>query len=148
MTMQTWQSADTSFEGMRVRSLSQVCQSAARRRADSLRRSAPAASAVMESPATVGGREARPHLCPGASLLSSYEPALVRRPAFKKSKTPSIEYRVIYGSAFVMFFISGACERALRAFGIIRRASAHSESSLLTRTREAANISAAYAFMG
>ena len=65
----------------------------------------------------------------------------------KDKRHDRLEYRVIFAAAFLVFFITSAVERALP----VRWASRTSEmpkKSLIQQAREAAGISATYAFMG
>lgn len=67
--------------------------------------------------------------------------------AGKSKRHDRIEYRLIFATAFVFFLFTSAIERALPG-NWLARANDQSRKSLVQQAREAAGISAAYAFMG
>jgi hypothetical protein len=65
----------------------------------------------------------------------------------RDKRSDRIEYRLIFVAAFLVFFVTAVFERALPGHWMSRTGDAP-RKSVFEQSREAAKISAAYAFMG
>ena len=68
-------------------------------------------------------------------------------PRVRPMRSDRIEYRLIFVAAFRVFFVTAVFERALPGHWMSRTGDAP-RKSVFEQSREAAKISAAYAFMG
>jgi hypothetical protein len=74
--------------------------------------------------------------------------AAAARMAAKPKKHDAIEFRLIYTIAFAVFLLTSVIERALPHKWSQRAGDNEVRKSVVEQAREAAHISAAYAFMG
>lgn len=70
------------------------------------------------------------------------------RTAAKPKKHDAIEFRLIFTIAFAVFLLTSVLERALPHKWSQRAGNGEAPKSVVEQAREAAHISAAYAFMG
>jgi hypothetical protein len=70
------------------------------------------------------------------------------QPATTAKKSKSIEYRVIFGVAFVVFFAAALIESVLPKNFAARLQSNCKRKTAFQRAKDSANTCAAYAFMG
>lgn len=106
-------------------------------------------------------RETTPSSCPGAlwtpeavsgpKTVSARPPQAYSRSALGRTDrhgthkaSATVEYRLIFTVAFVIFLFASAFERLISGQGVEQAAS----KSIFKKAREAASISAGYAFMG
>ncbi|MGE5267568.1 MAG: hypothetical protein ACM3L9_09415 [Deltaproteobacteria bacterium] len=66
----------------------------------------------------------------------------------KPKKSDAIEFRLIYSIAFAVFLLTSVIERAMPHKWAQRPGESEVRKSVFEQAREAAHISAAYAFMG
>ncbi len=83
-----------------------------------------------------------------AAAPVSYAADLAKRSPTRNRKTDNIEYRLIFAIAFSVFFVAGVFERALPSRWSTVHGSAAIKKPLVDEAKEAASISAGYAFMG
>jgi hypothetical protein len=74
--------------------------------------------------------------------------AAAPRLASKPKKSDAIEFRLIYSIAFAVFLFTSVIERAMPHKWAQRPGESEVRKSVFEQAREAAHISAAYAFMG
>jgi hypothetical protein len=74
--------------------------------------------------------------------------AAAPRVAAKPKKSEAIEFRLIFSIAFAVFLFTSVIERALPHKWAQRAGEGEIRKSVFEQAREAAHISAAYAFMG
>jgi hypothetical protein len=74
--------------------------------------------------------------------------AAASRVAAKPKKSEAIEFRLIFTIAFAVFLFTSVIERALPHKWAQRAGEGEIRKSVFEQAREAAHISAAYAFMG
>jgi hypothetical protein len=74
--------------------------------------------------------------------------AAAPRVASKPKKHDAIEFRLIYSVAFAVFLLTSVIERAMPHKWAQRPGDSEVRKSVFEQAREAAHISAAYAFMG
>jgi hypothetical protein len=74
--------------------------------------------------------------------------AAASRTATKPKKHEAIEFRLIFTIAFAVFLLTSVLERALPHKWAQRAGEGEMPKSVFEQAREAAHISAAYAFMG
>jgi hypothetical protein len=72
----------------------------------------------------------------------------VPRPAAKPKKQDAVEFRLIFTLAFAVFLLTSVIERAMPHKWAQRMGDGEVRKSVFEQAREAAHISAAYAFMG
>jgi hypothetical protein len=106
------------------------------------RRQAPAAVAATRTASTATSA--------GAAAVSRAfaNHAAASRIAAKPKKHDAIEFRLIYTMAFAVFLLTSVIERALPHKWAQRTGENEVRKSVVEQAREAAHISAAYAFMG
>lgn len=66
----------------------------------------------------------------------------------KPKRHDTIEFRLIFSAAFAFFLLTSVIERALPHKWATRAAEGEAPKSVIEQAREAAHISAGYAFMG
>jgi hypothetical protein len=71
-----------------------------------------------------------------------------RTSSSRNRKTDNIEYRVIFAGAFAVFFVAAVFERALPTKWATAHGNAAVKKPIVEQAKEAASISAGYAFMG
>jgi hypothetical protein len=74
--------------------------------------------------------------------------AAAPRVTSKPKKSDAIEFRLIYSIAFAVFLLTSVIERAMPHKWAQRPGESEVRKSVFEQAREAAHISAAYAFMG
>ncbi len=95
-------------------------------------------------------RPASPASTAGAAAVSRAfaNHAAAARVAAKPKKHDAIEFRLIYTMAFAVFLLTSVIERAMPHKWAQRAGDTEIRKSVFEQAREAAHISAAYAFMG
>jgi hypothetical protein len=71
-----------------------------------------------------------------------------RRSLSKFKRAESLEFRLIYIAAFVVFLIAATVERIVPLRRLLSGATAGARKSILEQAKDAANTCAAYSFMG
>lgn len=104
------------------------------------RNNRPSVAARAPSAATSAGAAA-------VSRAFANHAAASRTPA-KPKKHDAIEFRLIYTIAFAVFLLTSIIERAMPHKWTQRAGQGEVSKSVVEQAREAAHISAAYAFMG
>jgi hypothetical protein len=79
---------------------------------------------------------------------SGYTANRQKREATRHRKTDNIEYRTIFAGAFMVFFVAAVFERALPSKWVNVHGNPAVRKPLVEQAKEAASISAGYAFMG
>lgn len=152
MTIHTFPQVATKSGLTRVRALPPVAEAAARRKSVS-RATLPAregciAALAIEQELSAFDSAPRTAPVPVSATAFSQRPASSHFTAPKHHKTDAIEYRLIFMAAFAVFLFTCAFERALHPLGLSRGEDPSMRKSIIAQAKEAANISAAYAFMG
>jgi hypothetical protein len=104
---------------------------------------------IAATPASVS-RPSSPESTAGAAAVSRAfaNHAAASRAAGKPKKHDAIEFRLIYTMAFAVFLLTSVIERAMPHKWSQRAGDNEIKKSVFEQAREAAHISAAYAFMG
>ncbi len=89
---------------------------------------------------------ARPARAPSAPRPAASRTAMRSHGAPKKHD--ALEFRLIFGAAFAFFLLTSVIERALPHKWAARAGEGETRKSVVEQAREAAHISAGYAFMG
>ncbi len=71
-----------------------------------------------------------------------------RRSLSKFKRAESLEFRLIYIAAFVVFLIAATVERIVPLRRLLSGGAAGARKSILKQAKDAANTCAAYSFMG
>lgn len=103
---------------------------------------AAAESAPPQCPAVRLMEAGESRQAPRTAAATAFKSQPASRAAQKAKRTDTIEFRLIFSAAFVVFLLTAALERTLpHKWGA-------SQKSVVEQAREAASISAGYAFMG
>ncbi|OYW54331.1 MAG: hypothetical protein B7Y80_10330 [Hyphomicrobium sp. 32-62-53] len=107
------------------------------------RRTPPAPSVAVTRPSS-------PATTAGAAAVSRAfaNHAAATRVSSKPKKHDAVEFRLIYTLAFAVFLLTSVIERAMPHKWAQRNGDNEIRKSVFEQAREAAHISAAYAFMG
>lgn len=71
-----------------------------------------------------------------------------RKPVERLKKTETVEYKLIFAAAFTVFFVAATLEKLSPLKWITSSEGESARKSIFASAREAASISAGYAFMG
>lgn len=106
--------------------------------------------AKSRAPVRPRGRETSTTANAGAAAFSRAvaNHAAAPRVTSKPKKKEAIEFRLIYSIAFAVFLFTSVIERAMPHKWAQRPGDSEVRKSVFEQAREAAHISAAYAFMG
>jgi hypothetical protein len=113
-------------------------------------RALPAKSPRRSAPLKSANRPVSAVSTAGAAAVSRAfaNHAAAQRVASKPKKHDAIEFRLIFTIAFAVFLLTSVIERAMPHKWTQRAGDGEIRKSVFEQAREAAHISAAYAFMG
>ena len=80
--------------------------------------------------------------------MTQFSPSRQARAGAKPNRHETIEFRLIFAATFAIFLLTSVLERALPHKWAGRAGGEETRKSVIEQAREAAHISAGYAFMG
>jgi hypothetical protein len=105
-------------------------------------------SALQPARQSLSGETNKLHAKSKEAPMTTLSSTASRRSASKFKRAESIEFRLIFAAAFVVFLVAAIGERMLPTRWIRDASAADKRPTIVAQAKAAANTCAAYAFMG